>query len=369
MHRPDDIERAAAALRAGGLVAFPTETVYGLGADAENVAAVRKIFVVKGRPAEHPLIVHIAGAQTLTYWAEEVPDLAWRLAERFWPGPLTIVLKKAGRVPLAVTGGLATVGLRVPNHELALALLQAFGGGIAAPSANRFGAVSPTTAEHVRDELGPLVDVVLNGGRCDVGIESTIVDLTGEAPAILRPGGVSREALEEAARQPVPLREGGAVRTPGQLPSHYAPSARVLLVPRDEQAGRARALRARGLRVGVLAFERSTLSPGGTDGPGSTAAVQTPEEPSLAADEIVSIHGSDADLARCLYQALRDLDRRGCDVILTLLPEEQGLGLAIADRLRRAAGPRARERAAPPPADLDIAPDPESPGVSKSRTG
>lgn len=341
-------------------MAFPTETVYGLGADAENVAAVRKIFAVKGRPADHPLIVHLAGAQTLAHWAEEVPDLAWRLAERFWPGPLTIVLKKAGRVPLAVTGGLATVGLRVPNHELALALLRAFGGGIAAPSANRFGAVSPTTAEHVRDELGPLVDVVLDGGRCEVGIESTIVDLTREAPAILRPGGVSREALEEAARQPVPLREGGAVRTPGQLPSHYAPSAKILLVPRDEQAGRARALRARGLRVGVLAFGSSTLSPGGTEGatsnagfssgpgrlpPGSAAAVQTPEELSLAADEIVSIDGSDADLARCLYQALRDLDRRGCDVILTLLPEEQGLGLAIADRLRRAAGPRAREAA------------------------
>ncbi len=328
MHRPDDIERAVAALRAGGLVAFPTETVYGLGGDAENVAAVRRIFAVKGRPAEHPLIVHLAGAQALPYWAEEVPDLAWRLAERFWPGPLTIVLRKSGRVPPAVTGGLATVGLRVPNQELALALLRAFGGGIAAPSANRFGAVSPTTAQHVRDELGPLVDVVLDGGPCDVGIESTIVDLTGEAPAILRPGGVAREALEEAAGQPVPVRQGGPVRTPGQLPSHYAPFAQVLLVPRDEQATRARTLRAQGLRVGVLAF-------------GSAGADAAREASSWAADEIVSIQGSEADLARSLYQALRDLDRRGCDVILAHLPEEQGLGLAIADRLRRAAGPRA----------------------------
>lgn len=316
-------------------MAFPTETVYGLGADAENVVAVRRIFAVKGRPTEHPLIVHIPGAHTLAHWAEEVPDLAWRLAERFWPGPLTIILKKAGRVTPVVTGGLATVGLRVPDHELALALLRAFGGGVAAPSANRFGAVSPTTADHVRDDLGPLVDVVLDGGRCDVGIESTIVDLTGEGPAILRPGGVSREALEDAAGQPVPVREGGAVRAPGQLPSHYAPSATVLLVPRGEQAGRARALRARGLRVGVLGF-------------GPAGAVAAPEEPSpggtdgvTAADEIVSIQGSEADLARSLYQALRDLDRRGCDVILTPLPEEQGLGLAIADRLRRAAGPRA----------------------------
>jgi L-threonylcarbamoyladenylate synthase len=325
MDHPSEIERAVATLRAGGLVAFPTETVYGLGADAENAVAVRRLYEAKGRPPGHPLIVHLADAEQLPDWASEVPPRARLLAERFWPGPLTLVLRKAERVPDVVTGGLPTVGLRVPAHHRALDLLRAFGSGIAAPSANRFGAVSPTTAEHVREAFGSLVDVVLDGGPCRVGVESTIVDLSGETPGLLRPGGVPREALEDALGEPLPLRDGGEVRAPGQLPSHYAPTARVLLVPSNEQAKCARDLVERGQRVGVLAF------------PGHGES-----EIAGAAEAVVRLDGPEDVVARRLYQALRDLDRLGCDVILTALPDERGLGLAISDRLRRAAGPRSR---------------------------
>jgi L-threonylcarbamoyladenylate synthase len=321
----EQLDRAVAALRAGRLVAFPTETVYGLGAHAENVAAVRRLYAAKGRPAGHPLIVHLAGSEQLPEWAAEVPPSAVALAERFWPGPLTIVLRRSSRVPDAVTGGLPTVGLRVPAHPLALDLLRSFGGGIAAPSANRFGAVSPTTAAHVREALGDLVDVILDGGPCSVGIESTIVDLSADEPALLRPGGVPREALEEVLGRPLPRRESGGVRVPGMLPSHYAPSARVELVTPEGQASRAMELAGMGLRVGLLAFSGSA-----TEATGTAAA-------------IVHLAGPEEEVARRLYQALRDLDLHGCDVILTSLPEERGLGLAIADRLRRAAGPREGE--------------------------
>lgn len=182
-----DIEKAVGVLRAGGLVAFPTEAVYGLGANAEDPAAVGRIYQAKGRPPSHPLIVHLAGAQHLGGWAGEVPETARLLAERFWPGPLTLDLRRGGRVSPAATGGLETVAVRVPGHPVALALLSAFGGGVAAPSANRFESVSPTTAGHVRAELGDAVDGVLDGGPCAVGVESTIVDASGEAPAVLRP--------------------------------------------------------------------------------------------------------------------------------------------------------------------------------------
>jgi L-threonylcarbamoyladenylate synthase len=190
-----DIERAVALLRAGELVAFPTETVYGLGADAANPAAVAKIFAAKGRPQDHPLIVHLDGAAQLDAWARDIPAYAFELAEAFWPGPLTLILKRQPGVPDAVTGGQDTVGLRVPGHPLALELLRAFGGGLAAPSANRFGRISPTTARHVREELGEAVAMVLDGGPCQVGIESTILDCTGGAPRILRPGMVGAPAL------------------------------------------------------------------------------------------------------------------------------------------------------------------------------
>lgn len=292
---PEALGRAAAVLKGGGLVAFPTETVYGLGADARDARAVARIFAVKGRPSDHPLIVHIASAAAMAEWAVAIPALAVTLAEHFWPGPLTLVLRRAGSVPDAVTGGQATVGLRVPSHPVALALLAASGCALAAPSANRFGRVSPTTAQHVHDDLGDDVDLILDGGPCAVGVESTIVDLTGASPAILRPGGLAREALEAVAGCALPVRTTG-VRASGTLDSHYAPRARVRVVEPEALASELARLRARGTRVEVVAAEAETL-----------------------------------------YAALRDADRRGAELILVARPEESGLGLAVADRLRRAA--------------------------------
>ncbi|MEZ0110183.1 L-threonylcarbamoyladenylate synthase [Catenulispora sp. EB89] len=319
--RASDIEQAAEVLRAGGLVALPTETVYGLGADAENPAAVARVYLAKGRPPTHPLIVHLAGADQLDDWADGVPDAARLLAERFWPGPLTLVLRRGSRVPLEATGGLETVALRVPNHPVALELLKAFGGGIAAPSANRFGSVSPTTAEHVRAELGDAVDFVLDGGPCEVGVESTIVDATGDTLSILRPGGVTRESLEAALGSPLSVPEASPVRVPGQHPSHYAPRAKVVLVRPDEVVAEAGRAQDEGYQVGVF------LPPAFADAP-------------VKAHAVVQVPDSEATYAHHLYNYLRELDEQGCDLIIASLPTESGLGLAIANRLRRAAGPR-----------------------------
>jgi L-threonylcarbamoyladenylate synthase len=305
-------------LRDGGVIGFPTETVYGLGADAANTAAVERIFRIKGRPPTHPLIVHIADAGALGHWSVEGSPLVELLADRFWPGPLTIILQRSAHVPDVVTGGLTTVGLRVPDHPKALALLQAFGGGLAAPSANRFGCVSPTTADHVRHDLGDAVDVVVDGGPCAVGLESTIVDLSSGQPAILRPGGITREALEEAVRGPVPVRAGGPVRSPGQFSHHYAPRAEVVLSTLDHVAVRAAALLSRGFRVAVS-----------TDQP----VTDLPEQV-----EHIALPTTTEGFARSLYGALREVDRRGCDVVLVTLPPNVGLGLAVRDRLRRATG-------------------------------
>ncbi|MEU3777357.1 L-threonylcarbamoyladenylate synthase [Streptomyces sp. NPDC032472] len=321
MATTNDIEKAAGVLRAGGLVALPTETVYGLGANAEDPAAVSRIFQVKGRPPSHPLIVHLGGAEQLDDWVEEVSTTARLLAERFWPGPLTLVLRRGRRVPLEATGGLETVAVRVPDHPVALALLSAFGGGITAPSANRFGSVSPTTADHVRAELGDAVDFVLDGGSCQVGVESTIVDVTGEIPAILRPGGVTREDLEAAVGYRLTVPSTSTVRVPGQHPSHYAPRARVVLVAPEKVIAEAELAHELGHRVGVL------LPP---------ASAGTP----VKAHAVVALPASAAAYARGLYGFLRRLDQQGCDLIVASLPAEEGLGLAIANRLRRAAGPR-----------------------------
>lgn len=315
-----DIARAAAVLEAGGIVAFPTETVYGLGADASNPDAVDRVYAVKRRPPGHPLIVHLWDVGQLGEWAAHVPSVAWRLARCFWPGPLTLILQSGQRVARTVTGGCPTVGLRVPAHPMALALLERFGGGVAAPSANRFGGVSPTEAAHVIEELGSEVDVVLDGGRCAVGVESTIVDVSSGDPVILRPGGVTREALEQVLAHPVAVRSGGPVRCPGQFRSHYAPRARVVLASPDEIAHRAAQLADRGLRVGVLA------GPGVQRLPAGVVRLNLPTE-MLA-------------LAQDLYGLLRDVDRRGLDAVVVVLPPDSGLGLAVNDRLWRAAGPR-----------------------------
>ncbi|GAB2766111.1 L-threonylcarbamoyladenylate synthase [Streptomyces bullii] len=321
MATTSDIEKAAGVLRAGGLVAFPTETVYGLGANAEDAAAVARVFQVKGRPPSHPLIVHIGGAQQLGDWVGDVPATARLLAECFWPGPLTLVLRRGRRVSLEATGGLETVAVRVPAHPVALALLSAFGGGVAAPSANRFGSVSPTTADHVRGELGDAVGFVLDGGPCEVGVESTIVDATGEIPSVLRPGGVTREDLEAVLSCPVAVHSTSRVRVPGQHPSHYAPRARVVLVEPEKVVAEAELAQELGHQVGVF------LPPSLADAP-------------VKAHAVVSVPSSMAAYARGLYGFLRDLDQQGCDLIVASLPVEEGLGLAIANRLRRAAGPR-----------------------------
>jgi L-threonylcarbamoyladenylate synthase len=332
-----DIAAAVEVLRRGGLVAFPTETVYGLGADAANPAAVGRIFSVKGRPRNHPLIVHLAEATAVKGWAADVPPDAWVLAEAFWPGPLTLILPRADHVPDAVTGGASTVGLRVPDQPLALELLEAFGGGIAAPSANRFGRVSPTTAAHVRADLGKDVDLILDGGACAVGVESTIVDLSWGGPRILRLGGLSVEALSDALGHPVvvsavaggaaagfvPVAGGAdaavaeAAPAPGTLPSHYAPEARVEVVAASAVAGRATALLGEGRHVGLLAPRRIPGLPDGIDA--------------------LPPAGGPQAYAKCLYQRLREADRRGLDVLLAVPPAETGIGAAVADRLRRAA--------------------------------
>jgi L-threonylcarbamoyladenylate synthase len=323
-----EIARAASVLRAGGLVAFPTETVYGLGADATNADAVRRLYRVKGRPPTHPVIVHLGTADAVDDYTVDVPDSARALAAAFWPGPLTLVLRRRpGTIADEVTGGRATVAVRVPGHDVALALLGAFGGAVAAPSANRFGKVSPTRAEHVRSDLGAEVDLVLDAGPCAVGVESTIVDATGTALRVVRPGGVTDAQLAAVAGFRLPHAAEGDVAAPGTLPTHYAPAARVELVTHAGLAPRARALIRKGHRVGVLAM--------------------TANEPAaeLPAETLVLSRPNDVDqFARELYARLRDADAAGVDVVLVVAPPQVGVGAAVVDRLRRAA--RTNESAA-----------------------
>ena len=313
-----DVERAAELLRAGELVAFPTETVYGLGADASNPAAVAKIFAAKGRPADHPLIVHLPGADHLDRWARDIPPAAYELAEAFWPGPLTLILKRHPSVPGAVTGGQDTVGLRVPGHPLALELLRTFAGGVAAPSANRFGRISPTTAQAVKEELGDSVAMVLDGGPCEVGIESTILDLSRGRSAILRPGMVSPEALATVLGVSPPVVSGEAApRVSGSLEAHYAPRTPLFLVPDDGLAIEIRRAFVANERVAVLAPVANPLSDE------RIVWRQAPAAP--------------AAFARALYAMLRELDAQGCARILVQRPPAGTAWQAIADRLKRAA--------------------------------
>ncbi|MBI4206075.1 MAG: threonylcarbamoyl-AMP synthase [Betaproteobacteria bacterium] len=318
-----EIAHAVAVLRAGGLVAFPTETVYGLGADAANPDAVKKVFAAKGRPHDHPLIVHIVEAVQLAAWAREVPPAAHKLARKFWPGPLTLILKRAPGVNDLITGGQDTIALRAPSHPVARALLARFGGGVAAPSANRFGRVSATTAEHVRREFGATVDCVLDGGAADVGIESTIVDISGPQPTLLRPGWITAQQLEEALGLQLALPAAESPRAPGTLARHYAPQTPLLVMEADLLLELAASLARQGKRVAVLA--------------------RSAREPLLPGLTWVGAPSDAAGYAHDLYANLRRLDQAGCDVLLAEAPPQAAEWFAIRDRLTRAAA------GAPPP--------------------
>ncbi len=310
-----EIERAAALLEAGELVAFPTETVYGLGADASNPAALGRIFAAKGRPADHPLIVHFSGLEGARHWAAEVPEPAARLAAAFWPGPLTLVLPRSAQVPDAVTGGQASVGLRVPAHPVARALLAAFGRGIAAPSANRHGRISPTRAADVRAELGDRVAMVLDGGDCAVGLESTIVACLDGRVTLLRPGSISRSQVADVVgRMEDPAAD--SPRVPGSARSHYAPGTPLAIVEAAELRREVEAALAAGGRVAVLA----------RTAPVEKAGVTWRRMPD----------GAPA-YGRALYAALRELDAAGAGRILVEAVPADEAWAAVADRLARAA--------------------------------
>lgn len=291
-------------------MAFPTETVYGLGADASNPAAVARIYAVKGRPFTHPVIVHIGATVELARWAREVPAHAAALAARFWPGPLTLVLRRADGVGDELTGGQDTIGLRVPGHPVALELLREFGGGIAAPSANRFGRISPTTAEHVRNDLGADVDLILDGGPCEIGIESTIVDVSRGTPVLLRPGRIGASEIAAAIGVAPKPPDSNAPRTPGTLEAHYAPRRTLRLVPSSEWSMRDPS------RCGVMSFRARPA------GDTSVAWIQASSDPERYG------HG--------LYANLRALDSSECDEILVEEPPSSAEWSAIRDRLTRA---------------------------------
>jgi L-threonylcarbamoyladenylate synthase len=304
---------AARHLKAGDLVAFPTETVYGLGADASNSEAVARVYSVKGRPNDHPLIVHIASMDRMGDWASDVPEYAIALARSFWPGPMTLILKRSELAGDFITGGQDSVGVRVPDHVVALALLEAFeragGKGVAAPSANRFGHVSPTTAAAVIEELGDYLskdDLVLDGGACDVGVESTIIDCTGVAPSVLRPGAISVAMIEECTGLKV-TQSSKEIRVSGGLENHYAPVAKVLL-REDAVAGQ-----------GFIAHANIETPPG-------VIRLASPSD--------------DEEFARVLYSALREADAQGLKEVVVIEPIGIGIAVAIRDRLARAANGR-----------------------------
>ena len=318
------IARAARLLREGGIVAFPTETVYGLGADARNADALRRMYAIKGRPADHPVIVHVDGLDSAEQWSARMPDDARALARAFWPGPLTLIVPRASGVLDAITGGQPSIGLRAPSHPVARALLAAFGGGIAAPSANRFGHVSPTTARHVVDDLGDGVDLILDGGPCDVGIESTIVAFTTDAPMLLRPGGVPVEAIASVLGHAPIARDATAPRASGTLPSHYAPRTPASLVAPDALIAELGQLQERDERVAVLAI--TARQPETFDG----VWIGAPADATL--------------YARLLYANLRALDAADADAILIEQVPQTNAWRAIDDRLARATSGEADDR-------------------------
>jgi L-threonylcarbamoyladenylate synthase len=308
-----EIRRAAEILRRGGLVAFPTETVYGLGADASSAKAVARLYAAKRRPVDHPVIVHFADAESAYSWAKEVPAAARKLAAKFWPGPLTLILKKSAKAGDFVTGRQDSIGLRVPSHPVAQELLKAFGGGVAAPSANRFGLLSPTTAAHVRVDLGEEVELVLDGGPSEVGIESTIVDLSGVQPVLLRPGHIFVAQLEKALGIRVAAKQEDSPRHSGGLERHYAPRTPARLVPTHELDQEIARLKD---KVAVLAFSR----------------------PDERVDYWLRMPREPAAYAQKLYAALRELDSARCESILIEAPPETPEWAGVRDRLERATG-------------------------------
>ncbi|MGO9804766.1 MAG: L-threonylcarbamoyladenylate synthase [Steroidobacteraceae bacterium] len=312
-----EIETAVQALRDGELVAFPTETVYGLGANAQNPVAVRRIFEAKGRPAAQPLIVHLDSPRFLHRWVREVPEGALKLAERFWPGPLTMVMPRAAHVHDVVTGGQDTIAIRVPAHPMAQQLLTAFGGGIVAPSANRYGRLSPTRAEHVREELGEAVRVVLDGGECQIGLESTIVSFEGTSARLLRPGSVTAGEIRAVVGELLVGPSADSPRVPGTAPTHYAPLTPMTIVPAGEIDAQADAASGGGKRIAVLA-QRLPLR--------SHKYVTW-----INAGRRPESYGHD------LYNNLRTLDRAGCQKILVQAVPDGERWDAIRDRLLRAA--------------------------------
>ena len=308
----DAIALAAEKLRTGGLVAFPTETVYGLGADASNPEAVARIYQVKGRPHDHPVIVHLSDANKLDKWASEIPEYAITLARNFWPGPMTLILPRNPSVGDFITGGQASVGIRIPNNPIALELIKRAGVGVAAPSANRFGAISPTTALAVQEEIGSYLDserdVILDGGASDVGVESTIIECLGKAPKILRPGAITKEMIEEVTGLTVD--EGASeVRTSGTLEQHYSPKAKVFLLDCENPVV------ACIVGVGFLALEKFPT-------PDGAIRLASPT--------------SNEEYARALYDALREGDRKNLPSIYVVPPSGDGVAVAIRDRLKRA---------------------------------
>ncbi len=315
----DTIAYAADLLRQGRLVAFPTETVYGLGADAGNPNAVAAIFKAKGRPVDHPLIVHIADIDSLGNWVSCVPDEALKLAEQFWPGPLTMILNKQPQVPLVVTGGQQTVGIRIPNHPVALALLKSFGGGIAAPSANRFCRISPTQALHVYEELGNSVDMILDGGACQVGLESTIIDLSGNMPRLLRPGLITSQEIADILKIDINIPHASKpneIRAPGMMEVHYAPRTPAMLCPAEQLPDRIRLLQNSGKKFGLLSCQLEITETS------QLCVLRLPQQ-------------ADA-YAQKFYAALRELDRLQLDFILVEQPHQTEPWQAINDRLKKA---------------------------------
>ncbi|HSJ43612.1 MAG TPA: L-threonylcarbamoyladenylate synthase [Euzebyales bacterium] len=304
------VARAGAVLRTGGLVALPTETVYGLGANAWDPVAVRRIFAAKGRPADNPLIVHLADASQLDRVAATVTPLARSLAARFWPGPLTIVVDAASPLPSVTTGGLSTVAVRVPDHVVARAVIAAAGVPVAAPSANRSGRPSPTTADHVAADLEDRLDLLIDGGPTGLGVESTVVDARGELPVVYREGALTREELG-----PVMHNDGPAAPSPGARYRHYAPACAVEIVQPDQLAARVDAVTTLGLRVGTVA----------------------PSEVRFDTAVPIARYSDVDELARDLYRALRDAEAAHVDVLLCTAVPETGVGRAVMDRLRRAA--------------------------------